>query len=83
MIEIEVLKIENDSWICANPNCLKLPQYINADDKWNSCHNHIKKDTTCALISISNITIAYCSDCIDQLYAEIKSKLDKKLWTFQ
>lgn len=55
------------------------PDYINE----RGC---IKKDTTCAAITMSSAagrnTSYYCRDCIDLVYEDIRKILNPKLWVF-
>lgn len=77
-MHIELKKASGKS-ICRNGKCKKLPQYISAKGR-------ILKDTTCVVISISGASgwaeAYYCRDCVDQLYLELKTKLNPNLWVF-
>jgi len=65
---------------CRNGKCKKLPQFISAKGR-------ILKDTICIAITVHGAsgwtTAYYCRDCVDELYLELKAKLNHNLWVFQ
>lgn len=64
---------------CRSNICLKKSEYI-------SDNGRIKKDTTCAAITMDSAsgynTSYYCRDCIDKVYEDLKKILNSKLWIF-
>lgn len=74
------IKLEKASGhaICRSGFCEAKSEYINK--------GRIKRDTTCAAITMSSAagtnTSYYCRDCIDKIYEEIKKVLNPKLWIF-
>ncbi len=81
MLEVNVIKLEYAGQICYNKNCKRLPEYHwnVIGDVWN-----IKQGAICAVISTGPLSaVIYCNDCIDDIFKMIKSKLDRKLWTFK
>lgn len=83
MLEVEIIKMHESGWSCANPTCPRDPEYVNTI----LTTHHIKTGTICAMIRIGKRwdtkTVFYCRSCIDDVYKMIKSKLDTKLWSFQ
>lgn len=77
-MRIEIEKASGKS-ICRGWPCKALPKYIS--------NGRIIAGTICAAVSISSAsgggTAYYCRDCIDQIYAEFKTKLNAKLWPLQ
>jgi hypothetical protein len=77
---------------CNNPNCPINPKYHFKIEEWNPSPNNylIKQDTIMASILLRKhsfhkelIQCYYCTDCIDDLYQEMKISLNKKLWAFK
>lgn len=64
---------------CRNKDCSFNPDYIS--DK-----GRIKKDTTCAAITMDSSsgmnTSFYCRECIDKIYENMKKILNPALWAF-
>lgn len=79
MIDIAIIKLESNSWRCRNPNCKKLSEYIAFEEDGF----YIKAGTICVFISLYGLKETYCFDCIDDLYSEMRQKLDKRLWKFE
>jgi hypothetical protein len=69
--------------LVANPvdYCIKAGDYcIKAGDYCIKAGDYcIKVGTVCAFIEGK----VFCNGCIDEVYQLIKSKLDRKLWSFQ
>jgi hypothetical protein len=64
---------------CCNRECKRLPQFIVQDQRFPEWYD-IKPGTMMAYV-IGGSTI--CEGCIDELYGEVKLKLNRKLWAFQ
>jgi len=79
MIDIQIRKLESTGRHCAGPHCKKNPKYL-----FNILGHvyHLRTDQIVAQIVAGGTVEYYCRDCIDDLYAYIKSKLDSKLWIF-
>lgn len=84
MIDIEIKIQDLSGFTCDNKDCKHNPEY---SDNIIGDVFYIKKNTVVAIISLSDYENGpynlYCRDCIDDVYNQIKSKLDSKLWAFQ
>jgi hypothetical protein len=64
--------------ICRNQTCKSNPLYIK--------DGRIKSGTTCAVIGMSSAggwnRSFYCRECIDEIYLDLKTKLNPALWIF-
>jgi hypothetical protein len=65
--------------ICRNFLCKNNPLYINPSGR-------IKSGTTCVVIGMSSAggwnRSFYCRECIEIVYADLKTKLNPLLWVF-
>lgn len=87
MIRVEIITAGEDqtAYYCDGDKCKHLPEFIDTagvNNYW------IKFGSPMAIVRITrgrnyDLSNSYCRDCIDQIYREIKSKMDTKLWAFQ
>jgi len=65
---------------CRNRTCKQNPEYINDNGR-------IKKDTTCAWVSIDDAgggaTAYYCRECIDVIHMKMRQILNPQLWVLK
>jgi hypothetical protein len=78
-MKIELVKASGKA-MCRNRSCKCKIEFINPKSY------RIKKDTTCAAITMESAagwnTSYYCRDCIEIIYEDMKKILNPKLWIF-
>jgi hypothetical protein len=80
LLEIEEIDRDDVLPYCENYDCDHSPKYVVQDLKGFDSNTYaIKSKTMMAWINGN----AYCGGCLDKAYKYIKSKLDRKLWTFR
>lgn len=80
MLHIDIRKVGYSGMKCDNYHCSHDPELF---DKVINTH-FMKEGTIYARIFLASGNVDYyCRNCIDQVYQNIKSKLDTKLWVFQ
>lgn len=80
MLNIVLHKMDRTGVHCAHPECKKNPKYmVNIlGSVW-----YIRVDTTVAVVTVGGSRAEYyCRECIDELFNEVRTKLDSKLWAF-
>jgi hypothetical protein len=69
--------------ICRGEHCKGLPEFIIKLGVFRYNNNRIRKDTQCLMITMwsaaGGTTAYYCSDCMNNIYVEMRSVLDPKL----
>jgi hypothetical protein len=73
---VKIYTARSNSFECENEKCQNLSEYISL---YHSEYR-IKKGTR--YVKFGNFTY-YCGGCIDEIYNEVKLKLNRKLWAFQ
>ena len=73
---VRILKATSSTFECENRNCQKLPKYVVIGSFGRL---RIKKNSIYIKIGYG----IFCGGCIDEVYNEVKLKLNKKLWAFQ
>jgi hypothetical protein len=78
-MKIEIEKSSGRSK-CRNRSCKNLPEFISGSGR-------IKSGSACIAITMESAsgfnTSYYCRDCIEQIYLQLKAKLNPIYWSFQ
>jgi len=75
---------------CEGVNCKKLPQYISKRGKIKNkalmialYSDQLRYDQDLQYGDAISADYVYCDDCADELYNEVRMKLNRDLWIFQ